>query len=132
MVTALVLHDPELASTALFGSSVLRPLHKLVILRKLIVVDFVNLLLQGGLLFLLLHLLTALLNVVYHLALEAVLELASRAEVVRLALLLLVEEIITVFGGAFEHVGVLVTDLLPLELLTPSDLLLGQEVCQVW
>lgn len=126
MVASLVLDNIELALRTTFGAGTSCPLHELVILGQIVVVDVVDLLLQLDALLLLLDLLAALLDMVGHFTSEAVLLAAIGAEVVRLGFVVLEEEIVAVFGRALNHVRILVADLFPFELLTPGHLLLSQ------
>ena len=63
-----------------------------------------------------------------HLASETVRDTTRWAKVVYVFLVAFVEEIVTVFRKALNHVRVLVSDLLPFELLATFKLLLREEV----
>ena len=91
MVAPLVLLHPVLALGALFSADALCPGDKLVIFWQLVVVDMVDFALQFGLALFFLDLVTTLLNVIDHFALQAVLDTAGWAKVIRLALLFLEE-----------------------------------------
>ena len=67
-----------------------------------------------------------------HVTCKTVVDVALGAVVVRLVLLLLEEEIVAVLRRALEHVGVLIADLFPFELLASAELLQSQQLSQVW
>ena len=66
-----------------------------------------------------------------YVTLKAILNATQGTEVVGLVLVLLVKHVIALLRWTLLHVGVLVPDLFPFELLTPIHLLRGQEILQI-
>ena len=104
---------------------------ELTVLRQFLLINIVSLGFHSSLLLGRLHLIAGRLNVVNHVAAEAVFDTAKWASMVVLNLVFLEKQVVTAFAWTFYHVRILVSNLLPLKLLAAIHLLGGEDRPQI-
>ena len=104
---------------------------ELTVLRQFLLINIVSLGFHSSLLLGRLHLVAGRLNVVNHVAAEAVFDTANWASMVVLNLVFLEKQVVTAFAWTFYHVRILVSNLLPLKLLAAIHLLGGEDRTQI-
>ena len=119
VIAPIVLLHPEFTLRALLRAGGFGPFKQLRIHWQGLIIDLVGLRSNNRLL----DLFTGLLHVIYDVAFQAVFYSTNRTGKVALVVVLLDEEVVTVFGWAFTYVCILIANLLPFKLLAPIHFL---------
>ena len=133
MITTLVLLHPKVARRALLGSDLPRPINQLLIDWKELIIDFISLGLNRRNSFLLLHFFTCLRYMVDHIAFEAILDATHGAFEVSLVVVIRFtdEKVFAFLRWTLAHVGILIANLFPFELLTSFNLFRRQKLSKI-